>query len=389
MQVNTGQVAIFDYIITGAGCAGLSLLLRMQESPFFKDKKILLIDATDKTKNDRTWCFWETAPGLFQDIVCKEWKEIDFYGQSFSARFDIVPYVYKMIRGGDLYRYVFDKMLSWTNVVFRKEKAERVYSENGQGYVHTNSGVYAARYVFNSILFQPERLQAKGSLLQHFKGWLITTEEDCFNSEVATFMDFRLRPAEENTFIYVLPLSSRKALVEYTVFSSSLLADEAYTNGLAAYIRQYLNIDKYTVGEEEFGVIPMSTYRFQQQNDAVVNIGTAGGQTKGSSGYTFQFIQKHSTDIVKALITDEHPGSKHSVFDNRFSVYDATLLKVLYNKKRTASQVFSDLFQHNKPQLLFKFLDNETTLKEELKIMNSVPTRIFLPAALKGLLQFV
>ena len=381
------QDITYDYIITGAGCAGLSLLLRMHQHDFFKQKKILLLDADDKQKNDRTWCFWETSPGLFQPVVCKEWTQLDFYGQPFSARFDIAPYTYKMIRGRDLYQFVLTKISSWPNVVFRQEKAERIYHESSRGYVQTSTGVYNAQYVFNSILFQPHVLQTEGSLLQHFKGWMITTENDTFTSNVAKFMDFRLRPAQENTFVYVLPISSRKALVEYTVFSPSLLPDDKYINGLQDYIRQYLSLTKYEIVEEEFGIIPMSTYTFPQEKSPIVNIGTVGGQTKSSSGYTFQFIQKHSATIANALLHSEHPGRTHSFFDKRFVVYDHTMLQVLYSGNLTASQIFSDLFQRNKPQLIFKFLDNETTLAEELKIMNSVPTRIFLPAALKGLLR--
>ncbi len=383
------QITTYDYIIAGAGCAGLSLLLRMQQSDFFKEKKILLLDADDKKKNDRTWSFWETNPGLFQPIVCKEWSQIDFYGQSFSARLDIAPYLYKMIRGNDLYQFVFSKISSWPNVVFKQEKVARAYSENGRGYVQTSSAIYNAQYVFNSILFKPHLLQSKGSLLQHFKGWMITTEKDVFNSNTATFMDFRLRPVAENTFVYVLPLSSRKALVEYTVFSPELLKDDEYVSGLQNYIQQYLGIDDYKIEEEEFGVIPMSTCTFPQVASAIVNIGTAGGQTKSSSGYTFQFIQKHSAAIAGALMNGDHPAGKPSFFDKRFTLYDHTMLQVLYNRKLTASQIFSDLFQQNKPQLIFKFLDNETTIGEELKIMNSVPSHIFLPAALKGLFHKV
>lgn len=385
MISGNNQNTTYDYIITGAGCAGLSLLLHMQQHPFFTNKKILLLDADDKKKNDRTWCFWETSAGLFQPVVCKEWSQTDFYGQSFSARFDIAPYKYKMIRGNDLYRFVFDKIASWQNIEFRQEKAERVYSEGGRGYVQTPFGTYEAQYVFNSILFQPHLLQKKGSLLQHFKGWMITTKEEAFNTDVATFMDFRLRPAAENTFVYVLPLNNRKALVEYTVFSPALLSDEVYTSGLKDYISRYLKIDDYTIEEEEFGIIPMSTYTFPISEQAIINIGTAGGQTKSSSGYTFQFIQKHSAAIIDALLRGEHPAGKRRVFDKRFNVYDRTMLQVLYSGRLTASEIFSDLFRRNKPQLIFKFLDNETSMGEEVKIMNSMPSHIFLPAALKGL----
>ncbi len=371
----------YDYIITGAGCAGLSLLLQMLQHPFFKDKKILLIDADDKKKNDRTWCFWEILPGIFEEIVYKQWEQINFYSNSFSGRWDITPYRYKMIRGQDLYEYAFRKIASYSNIIFRHEKVQKVYSDNSKAYVQTEVATFTADYVFNSILFQPELLKTKNSLLQHFKGWMIETHKEEFNSNIATFMDFRLHLPEENTFVYVLPVNSRKALIEYTVLSPSLLSDEKYTDGLKKYISEFLNITNYVVTEEEFGVIPMSTFTFVSGSSPVVNVGTAGGQTKSSSGYTFQFIQKQSAGIVNSLIANEHPGRQNRFFDKRFKMYDDTLLSVLASKKLTAAQIFSDLFKHNKPQQIFKFLDNETTVGEELKIMSSVPSHIFMPAA--------
>ncbi len=360
----------------------------MMQQPFFKEKKILLIDADDKRKNDRTWCFWEAEAGLFQEIVYKEWSTIDFYGDGFSGRWDITPYRYKMIRGADLYRYVFDQISLHSNVVFLQEKVERIYSNNLTAFVQTNVQLFAAQYVFNSILFNPKELQTGISLLQHFKGWMITTEEDVFNSSVATFMDFRVATPEGNTFVYLLPVTQRKALIEYTVFSPSLLNENEYSTGLKKYIAQFLNITRFAVEEEEFGVIPMSNFAFAKTPLSIVNIGTAGGQTKGSSGYTFQFIQKHSTAIVDALMKSEPPGKQNHFFSKRFKIYDDTLLSVLHSQKLTAAQVFADLLRHNKPQQVFKFLDNETSLAEELKIMSSVPSHIFLPAAGRQLLGY-
>src|SRR5688572_6272397 len=88
----------YDFIICGAGCAGLSLLMRMLRSGKFSDKKILLIDKEAKTKNDRTWCFWETGAGFFEEVVCKKWDTISFLSNDYSSSFTIDPYHYKMIR---------------------------------------------------------------------------------------------------------------------------------------------------------------------------------------------------------------------------------------------------------------------------------------------------
>jgi lycopene beta-cyclase len=132
-------------------------------------------------------------------------------------------------------------------------------------------------------------------------------------------------------------------------------------------------------------VIPMSTYTFSKGEGRVINMGTAGGQTKSSSGYTFTFIQKQVKAIVQSLIQAKPPHVNEKLFDKRFQLYDDTLLNILYNQKSYASVVFSDLFKKNKPQQVLKFLDNETTLAEELKIMNTVPKNIFIPAALRRL----
>ncbi len=69
---------IYDYIIAGAGCAGLSLAMHMIHSGKFRDKKILIVDQSTKTLNDRTWCFWQKEPGLFESIVYKEWRHLFF-----------------------------------------------------------------------------------------------------------------------------------------------------------------------------------------------------------------------------------------------------------------------------------------------------------------------
>jgi lycopene beta-cyclase len=81
----------FDCIISGAGCAGLSLAVHMIHSGKFDNKKILIVDKEEKIKNDRTWCFWETQPGLFEDIVYKKWEKAWFHGDGFSKLMELQP----------------------------------------------------------------------------------------------------------------------------------------------------------------------------------------------------------------------------------------------------------------------------------------------------------
>ena len=84
---------------------------------------------------------------------------------------------------------------------------------------------------------------------------------------------------------------------------------------------------------------------------------------------------------------DKNPLQLSSVFDKRFLLYDGILLHVLKHKKMSGDALFAQLFKSNAPQAVFKFLDNETNIKEELKIMNSVSLRAFLPATFKQLMR--
>ena len=376
----------YDFIFLGAGCASLSLVMRMIKSGKFADKKILLIDRHAKTKNDRTWCFWEKQDGFFEEIVYKKWDTISFLSDSFSSDLSIAPYQYKMIRGIDLYQYCFRQIEQHNNIDIHYGDITAVYTHDGTT-IHFGDDTEHFDHVtiFNSALPGKTTGIDTINLLQHFKGWIIETTGPVFDPAKATFMDFRVDQARGTTFAYVLPLTQNKALVEYTLFSENVLKDEEYEEELRTYITKYLECQSYSVIEKEFGVIPMSTGRFNfSQNSTYYNIGTVGGQTKASSGYTFRFIQKQSDLIVDHLINNRDLRKIRSA-PKRFLFYDNVLLDVLHHKRVTGKDIFTTMFKKNRPQQVLKFLDNESSLKEELKIISTLPILPFLRAALNQL----
>jgi lycopene beta-cyclase len=375
----------YDYIIAGAGAAGLSLLTRMVASGKFSDKKILLVDKTRKDRNDRTWCFWEKREGFFEEIVYRKWNAISFKSPQYHALLDAGGYSYKMIRGIDFYKHCFEKISLAGNIDIRYGELSFV-AENNNTRVYLNGGELdlGKAIVFNSI---PQNTESKSNtihLLQHFKGWFIGTEADFFNEEEATLMDFRIDQLHGTSFVYVLPLSKTRALVEYTLFTGELLEPHEYDEQLRNYIGRFLQLRSYNILEEEFGIIPMTNARFSFYQNGIYNIGTAGGQTKASTGYTFQFIQKQSEEIVNFLMKG---GALHELppAPARFRFYDSVLLQLLEEGKLEGREIFSRLFSRNKASAIFKFLDNETTLREELRLISSLQIAPFFKAALKQL----
>ncbi|HZY78218.1 MAG TPA: lycopene cyclase family protein [Cyclobacteriaceae bacterium] len=379
----------YDYIISGAGCSGLSLLLRMIESGKFTDKKILVVDRALAPRNDRTWCFWEKEEGFFEPVVYRKWSELNFYGEQFESLLNIDPYTYKMIRGGDFYKYCFDIIKTTPNVELKEGKVESVESLTDHAYVQVDGHRYESSYVFNSILFNNPQ-QAKGRqyyfLKQHFKGWVIRTEQPVFNPSIATLMDFRPSQEHGTTFAYVLPYSDNTALVEYTLFTRDLLKPEEYDAALKMYVENFVTKEKYSIVESEFGVIPMTNFPFRPYEGRVINIGTAGGQTKPSSGYTFQFIQKYTKNLVATMIATGQPLIAETT-SNRFSFYDSTLLQILDRKKIEGKRLFTDLFRHGDVQTVLKFLDNETSFREDINIMRRLPKGKFAMAAIREIFK--
>lgn len=372
----------YDYIFAGAGCAGLSLLLHLVTSGKFADKKILLIDKERKTANDRTWCFWESGQGLFESIIYKKWDAAWYHSDKFSRLLDLSPYQYKMIRGIDFYNYCFDIIKRHSNIEILYAPVESIGYENAT--VAAGGNTFYAEFIFNSVP-QDKLTLAKNEfyLHQHFKGWMIETQEPCFDDTQATLMDFRVSQQHGATFVYVLPVSAHRAMVEYTLFTPRLLQLYQYDEGLQEYVNRFIP-SAFSIIEEETGIIPMTNYTFSRGSGNVVNIGSAGGQTKPSSGYTFYFIQQHSKAIAQELIRTGKPFIS-PMYPRRFRYYDGVLLNVLATGKLPGKKVFDALFRKNRPADILRFLNNESPIGTDLAIISSLPTRPFMQAGLQQL----
>ena len=372
----------YDYIITGGGASGLILMYRMMNDSFFSDKSILLIDREEKNMNDRTWCFWEQGEGEWDDILEKSWNEIIFKSDVFSGQLPIGPYAYKMIRSANLYKRILDEISKHQNITIVYDDVLNISHRSEFASVLTKGSEYHGKKVVNSILFDKEyKHQQKYPVLkQHFLGWFVETKEDTFDDFAATFMDFTLEQKKNTRFMYVLPMSSKVALFEYTLFSKDLLSKEEYEEEIELYL-QKKGITEYTIIEKEEGIIPMTSYKFWKRNsNHVLNIGTAGGWSKASTGYTFMNINKKTKHLIEFLKTDESFRKFHKV--TKFWWYDLLLLDVLSKDNSVGAKIFGILFKRNSSQKIFKFLDEETNFIEDLQVMLSMPPWRFMQALL-------
>jgi lycopene beta-cyclase len=387
--MQSSQIKHFDYIFTGTGLAALMTVYKMVLSGKFSDKSILLLDDDAKKTNDRTWCFWANEETLWNSIIFKKWDSALFANENFNRNLELKPYQYNQIRGLDFYNFVFEAISKHSSITFLNEKVTDINELETHVFVGTEANRYTCNYLFNSIYTKALALnQTKYPVLQqHFVGWFIKSETEIFNSEQATFMDFSVEQRGNTRFMYVLPTSKTEALVEYTLFSEDLLPKEKYENEIQIYLRN-LGGDQYEIIEKEQGSIPMTCYPFWKKNTKrVLNIGTAGGWTKASTGYTFKNSDKKSSELIKFL--QNNSSVKISSFHkkNKFWFYDLLLLDILHRHNELGSSIFSSLFKKGNAALIFKFLDEETTLTEDLKVILKCPKLPFIKALFRVLFK--
>ena len=369
----------YHYIFTGSGLSALMTVYELLLSGKFEDKSILLIDENTKKVNDRTWCFWDEN-NLFDEIVSKKWNQAVFANEKFNRILELTPYQYKKINGLDFYELVFKKISEHKNIHFLNQKVVDFTELGNHCVVKTKEETFTCNKIFNSI-YNPEvvKAQTKFPLIQqHFVGWFIKSKEALFTPNCATFMDFSVEQKGNTRFMYVLPTSENEALLEYTLFSKHLLSKEEYESEIQKYIEN-LGITEFEIIEKEQGNIPMTCYPFWKHNTKnIINIGSAGGWTKASTGYTFKNASKKSKALVQFLKSESDFTKFHK--KDKFWFYDLLLLDILSSKNELGSKIFSSMFRSGNSTVIFKFLDEETSIWEDLQVIWKCPKMMFVKA---------
>jgi len=375
----------FDYIIIGNGLAGLQLALKLTSDSYFSDKSIALIDASPKNSNDKTWSFWETKESQWDDIVHKSWQNASFITSNKKIDLKLDPYSYKTIRAIDFYQKAKEKLKQQSNIKFIIEYVTSV-DESDKLTVNTKENSYIANHVFDSRV--PEEFYTSSndsiSITQHFKGWIIKTESEIFDDNNIIMMDYRLKDGAQTTFTYVLPFSKTEALVEFTYFNEKVVEEHIYDGFIKQYIKDYLKITDYSVIETEKGQIPMTNFPFETFNTkGITKIGTGGGWVKGSTGYSFKHTEKKVVQIIKNIKANRVPS--RNLIKRKYKFYDKVFLKVLQDENHKGEWIFQQFYNKNSIQTMFRFLDEESSFYEEVKIMWSLFSWSFIKAFFKTL----
>lgn len=228
--------------------------------------------------------------------------------------------------------------------------------------------------LYNSVLLNP----SKSDLIQQFKGAVVEFDQDIFDPSEVRLMDFHSHEQKEHVeFRYDLPYSSRKALIEYTIITttpmSHALLDTRFNNLLSR-----LN-QNYSLSSVECGVIPMPTLKSPIKNTSrVLNIGLAGGFQRRSSGYLMQTVHDEVEHWLDFL-SDPKP---FKVKKEKLKEYlDTVFLSVIKANPARAKGLFLSMFRGTSGDQFLNFMFNSISWKTALPIVLSLPKTPFLKYA--------
>ena len=290
----------------------------------------------------------------------------------------------RQIKGIDFYNYAKEIIAQCDHIDFKLGDVGVVRDQEQDVSVQIDSEKYTANYVFDSIVRKfPE--EDKFFVWQHFLGWEIEVSSGDFDPDIATFMDFRIEQKGEVRFVYVLPWTKNRALVEATLFSKNICESDVYEEILMDYMSSYLPHMQYKVLEKEIGAIPMTTMPFSKGSKRVIPIGTNNGTVKPSSGYAFVRIQEECDELIRRIDKGVYKRVKRS---RKFKAYDRTLLNVILTDKVSGQSAFGEMFRNNDPTKILKFLNEKTSLIEEAGFFKTLPIWPFTRAFVQELGSF-
>ena len=369
----------YKLAILGGGCAGLSLAMRLSEAGS-SAPSTLVLERNAYYKNDRTWCFWDESEPELKNWVDHAWLNFEIKNGSKSFTKSCKNYAYLMLSAQTFYERSLSKIASnkqSVTMLTNEDILEVIKTDNQTWQIITATGVYSADKIVDTRPNQP--INDDDSLLwQSFVGHEVETSQDTFDSNTFVLMDLDASFKQGLGFIYVLPYSANRALIEYTIFADRAFAASQFSEYMQPALLKYLKKIDYKILRSEYGKLPMGNQKIKICNDPnYIYAGLYAGAARPSSGYAFQRIQRWAKECAHALI--EHQLLVAPKKDPWILArMDDLFLNVLKSNHKSSVPIFYNFFLHCKTPSVIRFLSDHASKMDYLAIIFSMPKLLFL-----------
>ena len=292
-----------DVAILGGGLSGGLCALAMAEHA--PQLRVALVEQGARLAGNHTWCCHgsdlamlagDAVGAWFRPLVQHRWTQ---YQVAFPDFARTIAGDYLCIPAESLQREV-------TRALARPGAhlllGERVQSATSRDVLLESGNHLQAKLVIDA---RGSRSATGACGYQKFLGWEIETDEAApALGRVPTLMDARVRQLDGYRFVYVLPMSATRFLVEDTYFSREAVLDR---ETVSDRLRRYLagrGVQRYELVREEGGVLPMPWSEGPNRDDedsSPVAIGYRAGLFHPATGYSLAIAVQTADRIARSI----------------------------------------------------------------------------------------
>ena len=375
-------------MILGAGLAGLSLADGLADRGC--RAPIVLIDRRRRWCNDRTWCTWLTGPLRYAELSSHRWSDWRTVRDGGEARGHSRAHPYLRIEAATLYDRVLSRLDALSSCEIRTDESVLAIDTTGPAPIvqTTRERIEAAVVVdalgASSPLAAPADHAPGPALSQRFLGWEVRAPLGTFDPQTATLMDFQASGPDGVDFLYVLPFSSERALVEHTSIGVGGPGAAARRAALTVELDAVAGPGRWEREREERGLIPMTAAPFAlSHGPGTCTVGGAAGAVRPSSGYAFTRTQRHVAAVADAII-----GARplpRTVAPSRFTALDRIFLTALSGAGDGGEELFWRLAAGVDAGAFARFMTDVSTPWDETRIIAALPALAMAGAAGRAL----
>jgi lycopene beta-cyclase len=372
---------VFDLVILGGGCAGLSLAMAI-ESHGARAPRTLVIESRTEYKNDRTWCFWSDRSKVLPYKIQHLWQtmRVSNDGRSVSLNCGATPY--HMLAGEDFYKSALASISRQPNITLQMGSSviDEPHFDGSVWTLNTSAGSISA---YNVVDTRPPNAVCNGgsTLWQSFYGIEVECGAAEFDDITLDLMNF-LEPNQKNVpFVYVLPVSPTRALIELTVFGAQPLGPNALAKQLDTAVAKLVKGEPFRTLRSEHGILPMGLNgATPPAHKSYVRVGVMAGSARPSTGYSFQRIQLWAQECAASLASDRQPAP-HRPDPLPLRLMDQIFLEVLKAHPVRGGAIFFALFSRANTASVIRFLSGRGGVVDSLAVVLAMPFAPFLQAA--------
>ncbi len=376
----------FNYILVGGGLQSGLLVLALQH--YHPTARILLLERNDRLAGNHTWSFHLTdipdaATSWASPLPVTRWNG---YRVCFPGFHRDVAIPYASLHSSALHDLLCQRLPQSPDAgddnrkrpgFLRTDASAALISSQ---HVVTSDGLH---YSADLVLDCRGRCSPAGEHdsragYQKFVGLEIELESD-WPDALPTLMDGRVRQSDGFRFLYTLPFTRRRVLVEDTRFSNTASLDvRAIESDIAAYIADRSGARWKTVRQES-GCLPMpwsGTLKPRMMNP--LSGGYAGGWFHAATGYSFPLAVRFADAVASGSPDSAGDRVRRLARDNRFQASFSRLLnRLLFQLVQPGNrwQIFRRFYRSLSTGAIQRFYAHEFTRRDAVRMIVGTPPR--------------